>query len=95
MTRARPGFTVLEAAVALVIIGLSAIGVLTAVGGHTRAEVQVQRQLEAGALAQDVVARIRLIDPRELVPLADSLPGRRARLEALRSGPSPGQTSAS
>lgn len=73
MTRERPAFTVLEAAVALLIIGLSAIGVLTAVGGHTRAAVQVRRQLEASALAQDVVARVRLIDPRELVPLADSL----------------------
>jgi len=80
MTRARAGFTALEAAVALAIVGLSAVAVLTAFGGHTRAAVQVQRQLEASALAQDVMARVRLVETLELDPLADSLA--RGRFEA-------------
>jgi type II secretory pathway pseudopilin PulG len=69
----RHGFTVLEAAVALTIIGMSSLGVLSAFGAHTRGALQVRERLEASALAQDVLARIRLVDAVELSPLPDSL----------------------
>lgn len=77
MTRARPGFTVLEAAVALMIIGVSAVGVLSAFGMHSRVAVRMRSQLEASALAQHVVARLRMLESPELQPLADSLSGGR------------------
>lgn len=73
MIRSRPGFTVLEAAVALLIIGTSAIGVLSAFGAQSRVAARMRGQLEASALAQHVVAKLRMLDPQDLQPLADSL----------------------
>jgi len=76
----RAGFTVLEAAVALAIIGLSAVGVLSAFAGQTRSVTHVRDRLQSAALAQDVGARIRLLSAEEREPLADSLA--RGRFEA-------------
>lgn len=70
---ARAGFTVLEAAIALAIIAASAIGVLGAFGAHTRGVSQMRDQAELAALAQDVLARIRVLRTAEFTPLPDSL----------------------
>lgn len=69
----RQGFTVLEAAVALLIIGIASIGVLQALGAHTRAAAQAREQLELSAVALDVMSRIRLLPAHELSPLPDSI----------------------
>lgn len=69
----RAGFTVLEAAIAVTIIGLAAAGVLSAFAAETRSVMQVRSRLESLALAQDVLERVRLADPQERAPLADSL----------------------
>ena len=50
--RARSGFTVLEALIALVIIGFAVVTTAEALGGGLRAEGQVSRHLEAVALAE-------------------------------------------
>jgi Tfp pilus assembly protein PilV len=76
---ARRGFTVLEAAIALLIIGIAAIGVLQALGAQTRTAALAREQLELAAVAQDVVARIRVLPALALDPLPDSLARGRAR----------------
>jgi type II secretory pathway pseudopilin PulG len=70
---ARRGFTVLEAAVALLIIGVASIGVLQALGAQTRTAALAKEQLELAAVAQDVVARIRVLPAYALASLPDSL----------------------
>ncbi|MFN2567809.1 MAG: prepilin-type N-terminal cleavage/methylation domain-containing protein [Gemmatimonadaceae bacterium] len=50
--RARRGFTVLEALIALTIIGFAVVATVEALGGGLRAEAQVSRQLEAVTLAE-------------------------------------------
>jgi prepilin-type N-terminal cleavage/methylation domain-containing protein len=73
MTKLRRGFTLLEAAVALLIVATVATGTLASVAAQTRAAAQAQARLEAMALAEDVLARIRLMDQRALPALPDSL----------------------
>jgi hypothetical protein len=50
--RAKPGFTVLEALIALVIIGFAVVTTVEALGGGLRAEAQVSHHLEAVTLAE-------------------------------------------
>jgi type II secretory pathway pseudopilin PulG len=69
----RPGITLLEAAFALVVVGLAAVAVLTAVGAELRTAEQAQRGLEAAALAEHRLARIRPLPHHELRALSDSL----------------------
>jgi type II secretion system protein I len=71
--RERSGFTVLEAAVALAIIGLSAIGVLGAFGADRRGANRARDQLTATSLAQSRLARLEVSGARELSSLPDSL----------------------
>lgn len=80
MTRARPGFTVLEAAVALLIVGLSAMGVLSAYSAHADGARRANARVVEAALAEDLLARIDLMDARIDGRLPDSL--RRGRFEA-------------
>jgi hypothetical protein len=69
----RPGITLVEAAFALVVVGLAAVAVLTAVGAELRTAEHAQRGLEAAALAEHRLARIRPLPHHELRPLGDSL----------------------
>ena len=73
MTRARAGFTVLEAAVALAIVGVATVGVLGALGAQTRALETARSQLEASALAESMLERLRIADRASLEVLPDSL----------------------
>lgn len=69
----RGGFTVLEAAVALAIIGLTAVGVLGAFGADLRGAERARDVLTATSLAQLQLARIGVTGARELSALPDSL----------------------
>lgn len=67
------GFTLLESVFALMIVSLAAVAVLSTVGTELRTAERAQRGLEAAALAEHGLARIRLLAPHQLRPLADSL----------------------
>lgn len=69
----RRGFTILEAAVALLIVGLTASAVLVALSAQIRGAEHANAQLTAALLAQDIGARISLTAATALSPLADSL----------------------
>ena len=72
-SRVRQGFVLLEAVVALLIIGLATAGALELVSAHLRASSRQPALVTAAALAQDRMAAIRLRPPGELRLLADSL----------------------
>ena len=67
------GFTILEAIVAVTIIGLTAVGSLAAFGSQLRAGARAQIALDAEALAEEQLARIRLLPASSLEALPDSL----------------------
>lgn len=69
----RHGFLLLEAAVALLIIGLTAGAVLELRGAQLRALQRTPGMLAAVALAQDRLAAVRLLDPEQLSHVPDSL----------------------
>ena len=69
----RPGFTLLEAMIALVILGLAAVAALSAFGTELRAADRARHALEAEALAAERLATVRLLGARELAPLPDSI----------------------
>lgn len=69
----RAGFTVLEAAVALAIVGLTAVGVLAAFGADLRGAERARDSLAALSLAQSQLARLEVLGARELSSLPDSL----------------------
>ena len=71
--RTEAGFSLLEAVVALTIVGTASVGALAAFGTQLRATDRARRALEARALADDRLARLRLASASELEPLADSL----------------------
>jgi len=68
----RQGFTLLEAAVAMMIIGVVSAGALSAFAADLRAADQAQRLLPAAALAQDRLAVVETTSLADDV-LADSL----------------------
>lgn len=72
-SRVRHGFVLLEAIVALLIIGLSTAAALELYSSHARAAARQPALLTAVALAQDRMAAVRLLPPEQLRPLADSL----------------------
>lgn len=78
--RARHGFTVLEAAVAVAIIGMISVGALAAFGADLRAAQRSQELLPAAALAEERLAALELAEPTRLAMLPDSL--RRGRFTA-------------
>lgn len=71
--RNRGGFTLLEATVAVAIIGLVAVGTLAAFAADLRASTKANDTLPAAALAEERLARLELADVRELDMLPDSL----------------------
>ncbi len=68
----RGGFTLLEAVVALAIIGLVCVGVLGAYGATLRADVNAADRLPLAALAEERIAAVDLA-PGSLERLPDSL----------------------
>jgi prepilin-type N-terminal cleavage/methylation domain-containing protein len=71
--RVRRGFALLEAVVALLVIGLAAAGALDLFAAHLRAAAKEPALLTAAALAQDRMAALRLLDATGLQQLPDSL----------------------
>ena len=69
----RRGFVLLEAVVALLVVGLAAAGSLELIAAHLRAAARQPVLLTATALAQDRLAAIRLLEPAALRRLPDSL----------------------
>jgi type II secretion system protein I len=71
--KTRSGFTLLEAVVALFIIGIAAIAALEAVGGELRSHEKVQRTLEAETLADYQLAQTQMLFYEDFVAFPDSL----------------------
>jgi type II secretory pathway pseudopilin PulG len=71
--RVRQGFVLLEAVVALLVIGLATAGALELFSAHLRAAARQPALVTAAALAQDRMAAVRLLPPAEMRRLADSL----------------------
>ena len=67
------GFSLLEAVVALAIVGVASVGALAAFGAELRTADRGRRALEANALAEERLAHLRLLPRAELDPLRDSL----------------------
>lgn len=73
LSRVRRGFTILEAVVALAIVGLAGVSALEAVGGELRAAERAADAYVASALAQDRLAAVGLLAARDFAHLPDSL----------------------
>lgn len=69
----RSGFSLLEALVAVTILGLAAVASLSALGAHLRAADRARLALAHEALALDRLARVRLVSAEDLTRLPDSL----------------------
>lgn len=69
----RRGFTLLEAVVALAILGVAVVAVLGAFAGDLRATERVRRTLVAEVLAEQRLATLRLLGAAELASVPDSL----------------------
>lgn len=67
------GFTLLEAVVAVAIVGAASVSVLAAFGGELRAAERARTGLEAEALASDRLAVLRLQSTERLSALPDSV----------------------
>jgi prepilin-type N-terminal cleavage/methylation domain-containing protein len=72
-TADRRGFTLLEAAVAIAIVGLAAVAALDAVGASLRATEKARWALQADALARERLEVVALLDDAGLESLPDSL----------------------
>jgi len=83
-TRAEHGFTILEAVVALAVVGLAGVAALEAVAGEIRGIDRAREAYTTAALAQDRLAAITVLPPEDLNPLPDSL-GRGAFAEPFTS----------
>ena len=73
MSPVRRGFMLLEAVVALLIVGLTATAAAELYGAQMRAARREPRLVTATALAQDRLAAVRLLEPEQLARLPDSL----------------------
>ncbi|HYK10839.1 MAG TPA: prepilin-type N-terminal cleavage/methylation domain-containing protein [Gemmatimonadales bacterium] len=67
------GFTLLEAVVALTILGLAGVATLEALGGEVRGAEHARTATTAAALAENRLATITLLPRSELDLLPDSL----------------------
>lgn len=67
------GFVLLEAVLALAIIGMVAVALLAATGAQVRNAGKASELLRAQSLAEDRLAAVRLLDHEELSDLPDSL----------------------
>ena len=72
-SRVRQGFVLLEAVVALLVIGLATAGALELFSAHLRAAARESAIATAAALAQDRMAAVRLLPPDAMPRLPDSL----------------------
>ena len=72
-SRVRQGFVLLEAVVALLVIGLATAGALEMFSAHLRAASRQPALVTAAALAQDRMAVVRLLPAEGMRRLADSL----------------------
>lgn len=73
MHRARHGFTLLEAGVAMTIVAIVGVSALAAFGADLHAASRAQQTLPAAALAIDRLAILDLVDTHTLRMLPDSL----------------------
>jgi type II secretory pathway pseudopilin PulG len=71
--RGRPGISLLEAVVAIAIVGMTAVSALEAAGGDMRAAERSRRAIEAEALATSRLDFMDLLSDRELQALPDSV----------------------
>ena len=69
------GFTLLEALVAIMIVGLAAVAALETVGAELRTASRAKHALHAAALAEYRLETLRVLPPAELRSLPDSLDG--------------------
>lgn len=74
MSRAdRRGFTILEAIVALAIVGFAAVAAVEAVGSELRGADRAALAYTTAALAQDRLVAVTILDGEQLNPLPDSV----------------------
>lgn len=71
--RDRRGVSLLEAVVAVAIVGMTSIGALEAAGSDMRTAERARRAIEAEALASSRLDFMDLLSDRELQALADSV----------------------
>jgi type II secretory pathway pseudopilin PulG len=69
----RPGISLLEAVVAIAIVGMTAISALESVGGGMRTAERSRRAIEAEALATSRLEFMQLLSDQELRALPDSV----------------------
>ena len=72
-SRRRSGFTLLEATIAVMIVGMAAAAVLSSLGTTLRTATRARQGLEAEALASQRLARATLLDRDDLAHLPDSI----------------------
>lgn len=75
MSSTRRGFVLLEAVVALAIIGLFAVALLATTGAQVRTSHKENVLLTARALAEDRMMSVRMLDYGQLGDFPDSLKG--------------------
>ncbi len=73
----RAGFTLFEAVVALLLIGIVAVSTLSTVAAQLRGEARARRTAEVESLAQDRMVALQLLDANGLQSLPDSVAGGR------------------
>ncbi len=71
--RTERGFTLIEALVALAVVGIAGVAALEALGGELRTAERVRGAYAAAALAESRLAAVAMVPVGELSPLADSL----------------------
>lgn len=72
-SRARRGFSLLEAVAAIAIVGMTSVAALEAVGGDMRTAERSKRAIEAEALGTSRLEFLDLMTDRELQSLPDSV----------------------
>jgi type II secretory pathway pseudopilin PulG len=71
--RSRSGISLLEAVVAIAVVGMTAVSALESVGAGMRGAEKSRRAIEAAALAQSRLEFLDLMTDRELQTLPDSV----------------------
>jgi prepilin-type N-terminal cleavage/methylation domain-containing protein len=71
--RSDRGFSLIEALIALTIVGLTAVAGLSAFAAQLRAAERTRTALEAQSLAEEQLARLRILPARAYRSLPDSL----------------------
>lgn len=71
--RPRRGITLLEAVVAIAIVGMTSVAALESVGGEMRTAERARRAIEVEALATSRLEFMDLLTDRELLSLPDSV----------------------